>query len=287
MIVAKLMGGLGNQMFQYSAARALALRNRTSVYLDLSFLQKDPGGQYTPRNFELDQLCGKFEIAGAEILEKFKTKTQNRLSKLFSRKSSSRFYTQQGHGYNKEFEKLEGDIYLNGFWQSEKYFESIRDLLPVELFPSGDLLYKKRELLGEMAGCNSVAVHVRRGDYASLKSAQEYHGVLGMDYYNKAIHLFEADETTTFFIFSDDVQWCRAHFPKKKNIKVMKPESLSSADLFLMSHCKHNIIANSSYSWWSAWLNPNPSKKVIAPLHWFASAKEKNEDIYCRDWIKI
>jgi hypothetical protein len=134
-----------------------------------------------------------------------------------------------------------------------------------------------------------AAVHVRRGDYVNLKTATDFHGVLSVNYYRDAMKLVSAKHPDVqFFVFSDDLKWCRENFNIDLPLTFVDNHSAySSADLFLMKYCHHNIIANSSYSWWGAWLNQNPNKMVIAPDKWFAGIGVSSEGIYCENWIKL
>jgi hypothetical protein len=160
---------------------------------------------------------------------------------------------------------------LFGYFQSERYFDDFADDIRKE-FTFKDSI--------DSTGEGVVAVHVRRGDYTTL---QDHHPLCTLDYYKRAMDMFEGH---SFLVFSDDIDWCRENI---KGPKVMYSEENSAArDLQLMASCDHNIIANSSFSWWGAWLNENQDKKVVAPKQWFGSAKPlETRDIYCKDWITL
>lgn len=234
MIVVKLKGGLGNQMFQYAYGRALALKRGTLLGLDKSFLQSKLWQKIvgvTPREYELD----KFNIQAELIRDKYP---------------------------------------LEGYWQSEKYFKDIRPILLKDftLRSKSDNFLKFEKLVSDN---NSVSVHFRRGDYIKRKVTRNYHGVLGFDYYLQAIEIIKQKiKNPHFFLFSDDST-------------ISSFSGLNSAEeLILMSLCRHNIIANSSFSWWGAWLNNNPKKIVIAPKKWFNAIKTDLQRIP-RSWIKL
>jgi hypothetical protein len=286
MVTVKLKGGLGNQMFQYAAGRALAEKHHVPLLLDVSFLEADAGGLYTKRHYELDQLNIVAKVAGKEHLKKFKSPTI--FQRLF-KNSSAAVYHEQKSSYNKAFENLGPDVYLDGFWQTEKYFSSVRALLLKEFTPAFPLTGAIKVLADEIKNRKSVAIHVRRGDYVNLKSAAEYHGTCSMDYYDRAInYIKDKVEEAHYYIFSDDMAWCRENFRNLPNVHFTESQAgYSSVDLYLMSCCSHNIIANSSYSWWSAWLNTSEDKIVIAPEKWFAAGVAVNEDLLPSSYIKL
>jgi hypothetical protein len=245
MVTVKLKGGLGNQMFQYAAGRALAEKHRVPLLLDVSFLEADPAKLYTKRHYELDQLNIVAKVAGKEDLKKFRNPTI--FQRLF-KTSGGAVYHEQKSSYNKAFENLGPDVYLDGFWQTEKYFSSVRALLLKEFTPAYPLTGTVELLENEMKNCESVAIHVRRGDYVNLKSAAEYHGTCSMDYYDRAINYIKSNVIEAhYYIFSDDMTWCRENFRNLPNVHFTESQGrYSCVDLYLMSCCSHNIIANSS-----------------------------------------
>lgn len=235
MVIVKLKGGLGNQMFQYAYGRNLTLRRKTTLKLDKSFLrwkiwQKMIG--VTPREYEL----GEFNI-------------QAKLT------------------------KVKGRHYLEGYWQSEKYFKDIRRVLLKDftLKKETNNFLKLKKLITKT---NSIGIHVRRGDYVKRAVTGKYHGILNAGYYHKAIGIIRKEvKNPRFFVFSDD--------PAISDFSGLT----SPEELILMSLCEHNIIANSSFSWWGAWLNKNPRKIVIAPRRWFRA--KTDSEIVPQPWIKL
>lgn len=289
MIVVNLKGGLGNQMFQYAAGRALASKLGVPLLLDLSFLQSDPGGQYTQRHYELNQFNIRATLATESDLANFKGTPRGFFDKLFRKVSNYKTVNESGSSFNEDFKNLGDNVLLNGFWQSEKYFKAISEEIRRDFTPSFSFAPHDQQVISEINNNNSVSLHVRRGDYVSLKSAAEYHGTCGLDYYRAAMRkIEEANGSVKYYVFSDDLAWCKDNFKETSEITfVQSTTGASACDLLMMSYCRHNIIANSSFSWWGAWLNQNPSKTVIAPFNWFAPHVPVNNDLIPADWIRI
>jgi hypothetical protein len=257
MISSILQGGLGNQMFQIAAAVALAKRTGQQTLFSHSNhhlpLQGNRAINYKNNIFY------KIDL----------THEVNFLSNLI-------FYKEQNYSYS-ELPK-ENDLFLHGYFQSEKYFsdckEYIKNLFSETLFVK-DYIDVQYENLDE-----AISIHVRRGDYLKFPDT---HPVCRLSYYEKAIETIGEDRS--IFIFSDDIQWCKENF-KFKNMIFVENEP-DYIDLFMISRCKHNIIANSSFSWWAAWLNRNEDKKVICPKNWFGiKGPQDIQDIYPEEWIK-
>lgn len=268
MITTKLIGGLGNQMFQYAAGRRAAYVNNTSLKLDITGYdnQKDiTKREYMLHIFRIDeQFVTKEEIA------EFK-KPISLLARFFSRQIPLYVKEKYFH-FDPKVLSAPDNAYLEGYWVSEKYFEDISDVIRKEFTFKSKPDRKNRELLKQISACNSISIHVRRGDYVTDRDTHKFHGVCGLDYYKKAVsYIIGKVINPVFFIFSDDSGWCKdnlhLHYQTKyvtHNLSINHCE-----DMRLMSACKHNIIANSSFSWWGAWLNENPDKTVIAPRQWF------------------
>jgi len=289
MVVVRLMGGFGNQLFQYAAGRALALKRNEDLFLDLSFLKADPKGAYTKRRFELDQVRYIAQVACDNELKEFM------LNSFFDRVlnkaglKSHRVFYETGSNYTSDFEKLPKNVLLSGYWQNEKYFSAIRKQLLEDITPLFEFTAEGKKLSKKIVKENSVSIHVRRGDYVSLKHANDFHGTCGISYYQTAVKKLEEQfNDLEYFVFSDDINWCKEQFTFTDKITFVddEPDKSSSQDLFLMSRCKHNIIANSSYSWWATWLNKNPGT-VIAPKNWFRNDNEQAGDLIPARWIKL
>ena len=174
-------------------------------------------------------------------------------------------------------------VYLNGYWQNELYFSNIRELLLQELSPISSLNDVGYSCLESIKKTNSVSLHVRRGDYLNLKNI----GVLDVDYYKQAVAYISKNlEKPTFYIFSDDLDWCKKSLGFLDDCIYVDRTETEIDDLKLMSCCQHNIIANSSFSWWGAWLNKNPKKTVIAPKSWLLNDPDSS-NVILSDWIKF
>lgn len=290
MIVIKLKGGLGNQLFQYATGRALAQERKEMLLLDLSYLNQNPKGAYTKRVFELDQIKYIAQIADASQLKRFAGRSF--LSRVLNKtRIKSEFtFNETTSGYMPQIHHLPMNILLDGYWQTEKYFNGIRGELLNEIRPSIEFTEKGKYYSENIKKTNSVSIHIRRGDYIHLKNANDYHVICDLDYYKNAVEILESTQINLqYYIFSDDIEWCKTKFDFLKKVEFVKEENdkKSVQDLFLMSYCKHNIIANSSYSWWAAWLNTTQEKIVIAPAIWFKKNNVQSPDLLPESWIKI
>ena len=282
MIIARLRGGLGNQLFQYAAAKALALHHGTSLKLDLYTYTKHPYRKFELHNFKVD-------APEASRNEVHRFTGSNKLIRYINKRENyfrcSHVFAQPHYHYYEDFLQLPSDLYLSGYFQTEKYFLSLRDQVLEWFSPRMELDVRNSELLQSIKSVNSVSIHVRKGDYNAI-GYDQFYGGLPASYYEKAIELIrEHTAQPEFFIFSDDIEWCRKNLNVGQAVFVdHNPGADSWKDLVLMSACQHNVIANSSFSWWGAWLNANDAKKVIAPAQWFQkSYSEKKEPVYpCR-----
>lgn len=294
MIVVKLIGGLGNQMFQYAAGSALASLHDTKLYLDTSHLNIDSNNAYTKREFELGKLNINANIANQQILNNFnfnESKWMLRLKKTFPKFFKKIIFNEHHFNFHKVFFDMPATTYLNGYWQSEKYFLNIKHKLISEFSLLKNSSEKTFSIEQQIKKTNSVSIHVRRGDFVSLKSATNFHGNLKLDYYKEAVDIIKSKiENPTFFIFSDDINWCCNQFEfleSKFFVDSLNLNTSAHDELALMQLCKHNIIANSSFSWWGAWLNLNPDKICIAPKNWFAVKNLNTADLIPKTWIEL
>lgn len=253
-----LMGGLGNYMFQIAAAYAYAKKYDMHVGFDCS---ESSGPHRHITDYQNNILKG--------------------VDLYYKRKYQPLQISENGFHYQ-ELPHYKSDIFLYGYFQSEKYFKDCEDEIK-DLFMSYDV-----ELSDDVKNLinteNTCSIHVRRGDY--LKSPN-HHPTQSMNYYMKAIKKMPKD--SVFLIFSDDMEWCKQNFPDlPEKFKFIEGNN-DYEDLYIMSHCKNNIICNSTFSWWGAWLNRNVDKIVVAPSVWFGPAYSNNntEDLYCEGWIRI
>jgi hypothetical protein len=291
MIIVKLIGGLGNQMFQYAAGKYLAHLHQTDLLVDSSFLDKNPNGAYTKRKLELSVFNLDLKIATSEDIKKFNTEGSNKYSRALQRHLpilfNNLYAAESGIQYQKEFLNYPKNTYLDGFWQSERYFKPIESVLLKEFTPKENLNSENQNWLNKISNCESVSLHIRRGDYISNKNAQQHHGNLGLDYYKNALNLIkEVFQNTEVFIFSDDLDWCNANLKLDGVVHYVNANQQQNfhLDMYLMSHCKHNVIANSSFSWWAAWLNQNTNKIVVAPAIWYADKSLNTKDLIPTSW---
>ncbi|MGM1056998.1 MAG: alpha-1,2-fucosyltransferase [Bacteroidota bacterium] len=274
-----ISGGLGNQMFQYALYKALRDKGR-NVTIDTSLFS------YTKMHngFELEKCFGLTE-------QRTNYSSWYLLKLRAARKFKLKFIVYNDPLCFKEKIFKTKRKYLYGSWQSEKYFDKIEDDIR-NLFSFKTIDVENKKIAIEMGNQTSIAVHIRRGDYSGNDL---YAGICTEEYYSKAISLIfdkiKYQKRIMFYIFSDDKEFA-ANFIRKykvpsKLIEINKGVN-SYKDMYLMSNCKHNIIANSSFSWWGAWLNVNPDKIVIAPNRWFGKGSEENyKDIVPFSWEKI
>ena len=285
MVIVKLQGGLGNQLFQYAIGRYLSVKNNDTLTLDNSFLNITNATGYTLRNYELDI----FPIT-PRILNKEKYFGSSITSRIRTPLSGIRYINEPSFKFIPEVSNWKGDVYLEGYWQSEKYFCKIANIIRDDLKFSPVLNEDNSKVALQINSCNSVSIHIRRTDYIGRDGAATYHYVCPITYYLNAIEwIVKLFPDAVFFIFSDDISWVR------NNLQIGYPHYFinqnygkqSYVDMQLMSMCKHHIIANSSFSWWGAWLNKYEQKKVIAPERWFTDPDIDDSDIIPESWLKL
>jgi len=288
MIIVKLIGGLGNQMFQHAFAKKLSLIKRVPVKLDV-FWYEDAKNftKNSLRKYILDNYNTSLRIATREEVVSFLSK-RSFVFKVI-KKIKRDVLRLDDFSFKEKHFNVSDNAYLEGWWQSEKYFFDIRDILLKEFSLKNGFSGVVKKIETQEIGCNSVSLHIRRGDYVSLKQVNDAFGVLGLEHYDKAIKIIkEKMKEPRFFIFSDDIAWAKENLKIGENaVFVSSPEIKDYEELILMSKCKHNIIANSSFSWWGAWLNQNKNKIVIAPKQWFKTDKFNTKDVVPESWIKI
>jgi hypothetical protein len=283
MIIVNVKGGLGNQMFQYALYRALGSKHK-EVKLDIHSY-KNYGlhnGYELPEIFNIkDIYCTNKEM---KKLADYNNNIFSRIrKKLIGRKKSD--VQQEGFSYmSSVFHK--DNIYLDGYWQSEKFFIKSSQQIRYDFTFKKELDEKNKSFLLKIQNKNSVSIHIRRGDYITDKLLGN---VCKIDYYKKAIEKMNKEVSNPLFvIFSDDIEWCKNNFNFINAEFVNWNKGMDSyKDMQLMSSCKHNVIANSSFSWWGAWLNNNKEKIVIAPSKWFNDENIDTKDVIPENWIKI
>jgi len=286
MIIVNLKGGAGNQLFQYALGRRLALKNDDELRLDIGGLDRANAVGDVYRPFALSAFSLAATTASAEEVRRLKY-PYGLLSKAW-RFISFKLLRRHHVTFEPNVLKFSGDIYLDGFWQSPRYFEDIRETLLADLTLREPLAGRAAAYAEQIVSCTAVALHVRRGDYAKNKQVAAALGLCSLAYYEKAVtHVKAHVEQPTFFIFSDDMAWVKANLLVGKDAVYVEGEGLSdTTELTLMSKCQHNIIANSSFSWWGAWLNQNPEKIVVAPTPWFDQTKY-DKDLIPLSWVQL
>ena len=270
-VYAELVGGLGNQLFQFAAGYSLAHKNNSSLVLDISPFKKYKRHSLSLFNFNIKTQARK--------LKKIK------FWKLDGIINPIKIYREPHFHFDKQFTHLKPTICLTGYWQSYKYFESIESkikeiLIPKELNPS----IKKYLELAKKASITSI--HIRRGDYITDPNARKIHPLCSNEYYQEALSLI-SKETEGYFLFSDDPVEAKKQFGHLKNIYFISENNYKdSEELFLMSRCKNNIIANSTFSWWAAWLNDSAHKKIFYPHRWFNNDLNTT-DLFPPEWTCV
>lgn len=294
MVVVEVNSGLGNQMFQYAAGLGLAKRLNVPLRIDTTWYDVSDS-QQTPRNFELNHYGIAMDfITSVELDRQFRLKGEGLLQRLKNRINRSkpyylqRVYNEPHFHYDANFERAQSPVMLSGYWQSERYFMNAADAVRKAFtVPVPESL---QHWVKAMQQSVSVSVHVRRGDMVNNPAVMQVHGYCNHDYYQNAIRLMqEAFPECVFFVFSDDLNWCRTHLGGMGTLYFVDGNEGSKAylDIQLMRHCQHHIIANSSFSWWGAWLNPSPEKQVIAPMRWFAHDRHDTRDLIPVGWQRI
>ncbi|MBE6442250.1 MAG: alpha-1,2-fucosyltransferase [Desulfovibrio desulfuricans] len=298
LIISHCCGGLGNQMFQYAAGRALALRFGCPLCLDVSWFHRLKPGD-TMREFLLlgfpgvakavSCIRGRKALGWADdAMRLFRRVSQTlHLSRLLGRHE-----VREPHfAYWPGIESVIPPARLEGFWQSEKYFHSAAAAIRADFAFPPLPSRPAQELAARIRSCpDAVSLHIRRGDYVNNPHTRAFHGMSGKEYYAAALERIRAAAgTTTVFLFSDEPQWVREHFDCQGHAPVVAELGLPDApqhDMHLMSLCRHHIIANSSFSWWGAWLGDGQGI-TIAPRRWFADPSIDTSDVCPSSWILL
>ncbi len=303
MIITWLTGGLGNQMFQYAAGLALAERRRTTLKLDVSWFREDPGLEAHNR-YALSCLNITEQFATQEEIEQVRglalTRTE-RWSVALARTLRLQHYVRR-HGargnwhqpptfaFYPEFLEQPDPTYLNGMFQSEKFFSGAADVLRQHFSFRYPPTPEVAALADRIRGGPSAAVHFRRGDYQRNATFAQEIGMLDLAYYDRAVRLLrERSPGATLYIFSDDIESVAREFKPPgphEFVRCVKPWHAHDK-IRLMSLCDHLAIANSTFSWWAAWLNPSPTKLVVAPDPWFDQSRHDASDVVPTGWIRL
>ncbi|MRG47953.1 alpha-1,2-fucosyltransferase [Chitinophaga sp. SYP-B3965] len=295
MIIVKLMGGLGNQMFQYALGKALSLQHQTTLKLDLNWLHDHAAKReagFVHRNFDLDIFRIQVPVADPEEVKRVRNqwipvKRADRLVKTLLGIPQTNIRERCFH-YAPSVLKAGPDAYLDGFWQSEKYFRKYAPIIRADFSFQHPLGATAVPLMERILQSEAVCVNVRRKEYVN----NPYHGAMDVDYYMRAEKwIRQKVKDPHLYIFSDDIAWCEAnlHFQSPATFVPLMYAGEKYRDIFrMMIACKHYIIPNSSFGWWAAWLCNHKGKQVVAPLQWFARLGPKDtQDLLPEGWMRL
>jgi len=297
MIVVKLQGGLGNQMFQYAVGRELQRRNGGKLVLDLTqLLDRYPRSNMVVRDYDLDifGIQPRFTLLShiarrlpVPLLYMYGSST---LVRTLDRAGLQQ-YISEPVGFCEEVLDARGNVYLDGYWQSPRYSAGSEAILRHEFEVKRPLSPAGERVAAQMAATDSICVNVRRADYVSLRGSIETHRFVGKEYYDRGIEQIAPRlRNPHIFVTSDDVEWCR------ENLRFEYPTTVLGHEykgykfgeyLTLMARCKHFLIPNSSFAWWAAWLNPSEDKIVVCPKNWFRDPKIDSSDRIPPQWIRL
>ena len=291
MIISRFYGGLGNQMFQYATGRALALRHQTQLVADSRPFRSYKLHAYLIDRFNTVMTDASGMDLGDRVLPPEKRGILSSSLWTIRNRGRLKYFRERSLQYDPSFESLGDDTYLQGYWQSEKYFRDVGGLLREELTRPEPVDAVNIQVMDEMKSVLAVSLHIRRGDYVSNSKTLKVHGICPIEYYHEAA-AWIADRTETapaFFIFSDDPEWTRQNLKLPFTMRFVSHNTVADPwlDLQLMQSCQHHIIANSSFSWWGAWLNASAKKIVVAPARWFADPGKDDRDIVPETWFRL
>jgi len=290
-VVVRIEGGLGNQLFQYAASRSLADRLQCDLLIDVRGIAENGN-----RPYQLNLYHVRAELADAQTLAALPAWRSSRAGRMRQSLSfamrglvHSPVFWPRTFAYDSRIEQLRHPVYMVGYWQTERYcaWNRARLLQDLTLLPGTTA---DADWLQKIRSRNSVSLHVRRGDYVRSPAAAQHHGTCDMEYYHHAIALLLKQlPEIEVFVFSDEPQWAADHLrlPVPIHIVDANPPDRGYLDLELMRACRHHVLANSSFSWWAAWLCVNPAQTVYAPRRWFANPGIEARDIIPPHWHRV
>lgn len=262
MIIVKLMGGLGNQLFQYAFGRSLAIKNNTDLYLDISYFNKK-NEKDTPRSFELQHFNINAKIADNSILSKFinnKFDLKNRLICSVLSFNQYKKIKEKHVDFDDSLNQKKGNLYFRGYFQDERYFANFKTIIAQELSYNKSIKKDYQIYLDAITQNkeNAVAIHIRKTDFTNAVNKDKF-DIVSDDYYLKKVEEYKSiNRDIKFFCFSDDIEYCKKLFDKTENIIYIEATKPNSTDEFyLMQTCKQHIIGNSTFAWWAVWLSNN------------------------------
>lgn len=284
----RLLGGLGNQMFQYALGRRLAHDRATSLKLDTGWFGTDPARTYRLDNFRIQAtIATPEEVADYTRLRQLHPRLRWLERMVLPREKLIR---ENGFPFDPAIIAGPKAAYLDGYWQTERYFDTIAAMIRADFQPVEPLSPRRQDIIAAMGAGTAISVHVRRGDYVANAHTLAYHGTCSPEWYRAAMtRMVEGLNDPRFFAFSDDPEWTRANLPGDWPITFINPDTdgREFEDMHLMAHCRHHITANSSFSWWGAWLNPAVDKRVIVPARWFDQATSDTRDLIPASWTRL
>lgn len=294
MVIIRLNGGLGNQLFQYAFGRALSMQHGTQLKFDII----TPGSStssFTQRDFVLDKFKIQCQFATKDEIKnykRFKGKYTSRFERYFVSRYpwiNKKYHVQNIKNINNRPILISDDCYYDGYWQSEEYFKSAHEIIRSDLTLRDNISSTDEAMVQGISINDSVSIHIRRGDYLSIKANKKIYESCDMIYYNEAMSMVRSFlSRPVFYVFSDDLDWAKQKIFGKDIVFIPTNTVDPQIDLHLMSTCKYNIIANSTFSWWAAWLNAFPNKIVIAPKLWYkAECRYLEQGIIPKGWIRI
>jgi len=290
MVVVGLSGGLGNQMFQYATGRALSLRLGVPLVLDLSWFSGRQDRVYSLSPFTISATRVGDRADKADQHSRWMSLVGRIARRLAFRRMGSPIFRERFFHFDPTVIGLSAPVYLDGYWQSERYFSDARDLVAGDFslkYPMGS---QSIEMLEKIVASEAICVHVRRGDYVTNPVASAVHGLCQLDYYQQGLKAVLHGMTDPHcFIFSDDPDWVRGNLklPIASTIVDFNTGNMAHEDLCLMAACKHFVLANSSLSWWGAWLCAYADKRVVAPKKWFQNDKKDTRDLIPENWVRL
>ncbi len=292
MIIVRVMGGHSNQLFQYAVGRSLAIKRKTELKLDINTYFDNQPAENTPREYELNAYPLRATIASLQEIKNALDEQNDASSfkSLFRDKKKFRVYSEEASPFQRQVQRLPKNSYLIGYWQNENYFRDIRQNLIREFEPVEPMTQKNEKYLAQIQSTQAISLHVRREDYVDNKHAKQFHGLMPLDYYRAALEIIlkkTKDSNRHIFVFSKEIDWCKKNIKFDLPITFIEGNKDGSDDMRLMKHCRHNIMANSSFSWWGTWLNQNPDKVVIAPKIWFQDPSANKNMELPRSWIRL
>jgi hypothetical protein len=284
-VTVSIYGGLGNQIFQYAIGRALAIRNHCQLWLDDRHYVTHPQFKYGLQHFNIQaQIAEPAQLppARSEWLKYFSWRLVA---------ASRSLVRERGLQFDPTVLERRGKLYLRGYWQSEKYFLDQADCIRQELTFKHSAEGRNAEMLQQICSAASIGLHIRRGDYVNSPRVNKVHGTCSLQYYRAGVEkiLNQTQAPATVFVFSDDPAWI------KQNLRIdcakvyvdINDGSAAHEDLRLLSACQHQVISNSTFSWWAAWLNRYPDKQIVAPARWFADPAKCSDDLVPASWHRI